>query len=539
MGDYCLADNRHLSFNLFKSIPKMKNIALLTLLFIAFPLVRAATAQNSFDLDHVETIENKSPEPTIAFKYRLMKPDQITNTVVTIDGKNIDFHSTPYADNPLNISSVLILVDTSSGSSRHPRAHTLELNKSTILDLLTQTTPRNLVGLYSFDNDIYEKSPIGSSFSETRTKLKALKADGVGTRMYRRAMDAVEKIKSIKSNRKAIVLFSDGKDEDTGFNLDDLIKIANENKIIFVTVGCAENVQGLPSLGNLEKLAAKTGGLYVQLPMAEENSDIIIKNPENLARNILATIDSGGEVIMNANEIKPESVVQIKLNTKNGEVLTRTIDHTKTLIASATPSPTATASATPTPKATPSPTATASPSATPTASPTPTGFSDKAKAIKLAVFKWLESNPWSVVAAVALILIISGIVISVLKKSKRNRISMEATKVLNIPLNIHRSSSSDVYGWLVIQDSQSSQQAIKKTANTIGRRADNDIVFANDSVSGHHAEIHMGRDGAFTITDLNSGNGTIVNGKRITQSSLSDGDLIEIGEVRFTFKKNA
>jgi pSer/pThr/pTyr-binding forkhead associated (FHA) protein len=49
----------------------------------------------------------------------------------------------------------------------------------------------------------------------------------------------------------------------------------------------------------------------------------------------------------------------------------------------------------------------------------------------------------------------------------------------------------------------------------------------------------MGRDGAFTITDLNSGNGTIVNGKRITQSSLSDGDLIEIGEVRFTFKKNA
>ena len=45
----------------------------------------------------------------------------------------------------------------------------------------------------------------------------------------------------------------------------------------------------------------------------------------------------------------------------------------------------------------------------------------------------------------------------------------------------------------------------------------------------------MGRDGSFTITDLGSGNGILINGSRVTQSTLRDGDTVELGEVRFRF----
>ena len=76
---------------------------------------------------------------------------------------------------------------------------------------------------------------------------------------------------------------------------------------------------------------------------------------------------------------------------------------------------------------------------------------------------------------------------------------------------------------------------LSKTATRIGRRSDNDLVFSNDSVSGHHAEVHMGRDGSFTITDLNSANGVYVNGSKVKQSGLRDGDSVELGEVRFRF----
>jgi len=89
--------------------------------------------------------------------------------------------------------------------------------------------------------------------------------------------------------------------------------------------------------------------------------------------------------------------------------------------------------------------------------------------------------------------------------------------------------------YLQMQDAESKRLPLTKPANRIGRRADNDIVFTNTSISGYHAEIHAQRDGSYRITDLGSGNGVNVNNQRVTQSDLKDGDLIELGEVRFRF----
>ena len=64
----------------------------------------------------------------------------------------------------------------------------------------------------------------------------------------------------------------------------------------------------------------------------------------------------------------------------------------------------------------------------------------------------------------------------------------------------------------------------------IGRQADNDLRFDPEKdklVSGHHAEIAWRGDG-FLITDLQSKNGTFINGHRITQPvSLADGDIVQ------------
>ncbi|NWK54078.1 FHA domain-containing protein [Verrucomicrobiaceae bacterium N1E253] len=78
-----------------------------------------------------------------------------------------------------------------------------------------------------------------------------------------------------------------------------------------------------------------------------------------------------------------------------------------------------------------------------------------------------------------------------------------------------------------------------KTAVRIGRGQDNDLSLKNDSVSRHHAEILNKRDGSFSITDLDSGNRVYVNGEEITQASLQVGDVVEVGEVTFTFDLEA
>ncbi|HEY6057514.1 MAG TPA: FhaA domain-containing protein [Candidatus Limnocylindrales bacterium] len=64
---------------------------------------------------------------------------------------------------------------------------------------------------------------------------------------------------------------------------------------------------------------------------------------------------------------------------------------------------------------------------------------------------------------------------------------------------------------------------------TIGRSADNSIVLNDGRVSRHHARLRV-RRGSLVLTDLGSTNGTRVNGVRIDEVALGEGDRIELGD---------
>ncbi|MCD6385058.1 FHA domain-containing protein, partial [Candidatus Sumerlaeota bacterium] len=63
----------------------------------------------------------------------------------------------------------------------------------------------------------------------------------------------------------------------------------------------------------------------------------------------------------------------------------------------------------------------------------------------------------------------------------------------------------------------------------IGRARDNDIVIENLAVSRNHARIRR-VEGKYILTDLNSANGTFVNGVRITKTEIMHNDVITIGK---------
>jgi len=69
----------------------------------------------------------------------------------------------------------------------------------------------------------------------------------------------------------------------------------------------------------------------------------------------------------------------------------------------------------------------------------------------------------------------------------------------------------------------------------IGRGRDCDIHVADPNVSRRHAEVRPDGNGAFTLIDLGSTNGTELNGKRVSHVSLSEGDTITIGAIELTF----
>ncbi len=77
--------------------------------------------------------------------------------------------------------------------------------------------------------------------------------------------------------------------------------------------------------------------------------------------------------------------------------------------------------------------------------------------------------------------------------------------------------------------------AIAKPVVTIGRSKRNDLVLADQWLSRNHAEIRL-ENGTYYIQDLNSRNGTMVNGVRITDKvALHAGDVITLGDQTLTF----
>lgn len=76
---------------------------------------------------------------------------------------------------------------------------------------------------------------------------------------------------------------------------------------------------------------------------------------------------------------------------------------------------------------------------------------------------------------------------------------------------------------------------LKKKDVLIGRGDDADIQLANQTVSAHHARIHMTSKG-WALSDLDSHNGTKLNGRYITQPQLIfDEDMITFGDRVFIF----
>lgn len=71
---------------------------------------------------------------------------------------------------------------------------------------------------------------------------------------------------------------------------------------------------------------------------------------------------------------------------------------------------------------------------------------------------------------------------------------------------------------------------LKVDKTTVGRVDDNTIPIAEASISSHHCEILLqGAD--VVVRDLNSTNGTFINGEKITESVLKPGQILRLGQV--------
>jgi pSer/pThr/pTyr-binding forkhead associated (FHA) protein len=76
---------------------------------------------------------------------------------------------------------------------------------------------------------------------------------------------------------------------------------------------------------------------------------------------------------------------------------------------------------------------------------------------------------------------------------------------------------------------------LKKEVTTAGRHESADLLLDDVSVSRHHAVFTRTASGRVTLRDLNSLNGTYVNGARVEETTLHSADEVQIGKFKLVF----
>jgi hypothetical protein len=98
-------------------------------------------------------------------------------------------------------------------------------------------------------------------------------------------------------------------------------------------------------------------------------------------------------------------------------------------------------------------------------------------------------------------------------------------------------SSWPTEAWVHIDGAPGNRWVIGRSFLRIGQEEDNDIRMASRSVHRYHAVIRRTTDGDVVINDLSGagGAGVLVNGMRIEEARLKEGDAIDVGAIKLRF----
>ena len=79
---------------------------------------------------------------------------------------------------------------------------------------------------------------------------------------------------------------------------------------------------------------------------------------------------------------------------------------------------------------------------------------------------------------------------------------------------------------------------LKADKTTVGRVEDNMFQIAEPSVSSHHCEVLL-RGKEVVVKDLNSTNGTFINGEKISEAPLNPGQILRLGQIEMRLETDA
>lgn len=312
------------------------------------------------------------------------------------------------------------------------------------------------------------------------------------------ATKAIEQLATSSAGRKVLVILGSGRADDGDGSISSVRRLANEKNVIIQTVGF--NPDNGSALKILRDLSDATQGTYAEVRYEGGARRALL--PKGFFARFYWCVENGGRATVTFSPTARErQAVVLNLLLSGGT--------TARLVGELPP---------------------AAEGSTPASGPS-LSFWDK------------YSVHICIAGVVALVLVIAGVVFFVRarRRSKQIIVSHESPDMPpppDITQLAQTGATAEALAWLEMMDSSRQRHAVDRPAFRVGRNPANDLVLNNDSVSGFHAEILRSRDGRFTITDLDSSNGILVNGRRVESARLENNDIMELGEAKLRFLSN-
>ena len=390
--------------------------------------------------------------------------------------------------------SILLAIDNSGSMKGKP----LEDAKGAAIQFISSCGTSDQIAVYVFN----DRTGVISQFSSNKDHLVAavgsLQTEGSFTLLYETIFDAVKAIAGLPTGRKAIVVMTDGKDENSKLLEDDCIKKANELNVPVFTVGFGSNVYTQP-LGRIAKL---TGGQYFYAPTSGGLSLLYQSILEQLKNQYLIKFHSP-LTVGKATRRLTVAVTQMGSTKEDSRVYTLTVSTSSrnyliwfvgvgvagiAIIAIA-------------------------------------------KAVRKKTYKTCpkcgrEMDPtWQ-----ECLFCTKENVEEIPGQEVGKSIRKQTERIEDIPFNL---------GILFQVEGQtrSREYRLDKESTSIGRDKENDVVLQDETISGKHCKIKLEQD-TFVLYDFGTTNGSFVNDERVdTRKELKDEDKIRLGKTEFVFKQ--
>ena len=481
-------------------------------IFLPLAILSMATLMAN-DLDIVVGEPNTDKFPEICFTISVK--DSLGNKITDLDTSMIRLYEDSVKNQNLSITTlgdrddqiaILIAVDASLSMAGEP----IDSVKASIKAFLGQSSNNDHIGIIAFHDSVEIISPFTSDMVTLSGYVDSIKAVGSDTYLHMalyKGLEMLQENDSLPSN-KALIVLSDGKDEGMAYSDDDAIELALKFGIPIYSIGYHTKV-AKKHLRVLERMSDKTGGEYIDAPTTADLAGVYDA--------VYEQIQAQQTVCFSAQAFKADSlehVININLVTESGNGNSSIVFRT------------------------------------------PAGDGKKLD--------------WILIASVILLLV--GVSFYMNRKAKQQaeeekKQLQDEKERLEKELSLEREARSQ--GDQPVQDKTeladrepdprhtvisgstgaqgyqaqfyfdsgplSGQTVILSDGMTIGRSESNTLVIADQTVSGQHGKIEY-KGNNFVIVDLNSTNGTLVNGNKISEIALKQGDRVELGKVKITVK---